>query len=255
MLPHLRVKVLLTTDASLGNKYSEGVVQQEAALCKRVLCFKPCGGRGEVVTRRSGMGYFYTAVEGDEMHMTADEVTTGTNAIDELAHKIRAWNRLSDPPRGNYVYVNSLRSEERTSVLPDHCHATIFLSFQDTEEGERLVREIKKIAKRSFVPGSRCVLTTDIMRTPFSETEQVTRLYGELARVAESIGRPLGTIARCNASEVNVVPLGVPALDGLGPVGYETRTGNEHIEARTLVERAVLLALYMRSLAIEARDQ
>jgi D-alanine-D-alanine ligase len=254
LLPNLRVKILLTSDASLGNKYSEPTIQQQSALCKRVLCFKPGGAKGEVVTRRNGMGYFNTVVEGDGIHMTGDNIAVGVNSIDELAHKIRAWNRLSRPADGIYVYVNSLKARDRSSDLPDHAHASIFLSFPRQEDGEHLVREIKKIAKKSFVEGSRCALTTDIMRTPFSETEQVKGLWAELVRVSDTIGRPLGAISRCNSSELNVVPIGVPALDGLGPAGYDTRTSNEHIEARTLVERAVLLSLYMRSLAINNKN-
>ncbi len=247
-LSHLKVKVLLTTDASLGNKYSEPVLQQQAALAKRVLCFKPGGTRGEVVTRRNGMGCLSALVEGEGMHLTGDVIPAGANAINELAHKIRAWNKLSNPERGIHVYVTSVKTEDHLSDLPDFAQARIFLSFPLPGDGERLINEINKIAQRKFVEGSHCTLTTDIMRAPFNETEQVNDLYEEFAKVAENIGRPSSKIARCNASEVNVILHSSPVLDGLGPPGHDTRTSNEHIEARTLVERSVLLSLFIRSI-------
>ena len=88
------------------------------------------------------------------------------------------------------------------------------------------------------------------MRRAGRESERVKQLYDELARVADQMGRPTGSITRYSSSEVNVVPLGVPVLDGLGPTGYETRTSREHIEARHIVERGALLSMFMRSLAL-----
>ncbi len=250
LLSNLRVKVLVTTDASLGNRYSEPMIQQQSLLSRRVLAFKPAGAGGAVVTRRNGMGYFSTMVDGEEKHFTGDDLVGGVSAIEELAHKVRLWNKLCDADREAFVYVNSLRAEEHAGYLPDHAHASLFVSFPHAEAGDRLVADIEKIARKSYCKGSRCALTTEIMRAPFSETEQVMQLQRELALVAEDIGRPLKSIGRFTAADINVVPLGVPALDGLGPVGHETRTPNEYIEAPTLVERAVLLALYLRTLAV-----
>ena len=73
----------------------------------------------------------------------------------------------------------------------------------------------------------------------------------QVVTMADEMDRPLSKIGRFTASDVNVVPLGVPALDGLGPVGHRTRTAGEYVEVPTLVERAVLLALYLRGLALE----
>lgn len=255
LLNQLRIKVLLTPDAFLGNKYSEATVQQQAALCRRVLSFKPGGGGGEVVTRRNGVAYFSAVVEGESKHFTGAELQTGASAIDELAHKIRAWSRLSDEERDIHVHVNSVHADEHSGYLPDHAHASLFATFAHAEDEDRLVAEIKKIAKKSFVGGSRCSLSTEIMRAPFAESEQVQQLYGELSRVADAMGRPLGAIVRYSASEANVLALGVAALDGLGPTGYETRSSREHIEARHLVERAVLVTMYMRELALASKGQ
>ena len=251
LLSQLRVKVLLSTDASLGNRYSESIIQQQSLLSRRVLSFKPGGAGGAVVTRRNGTGYFSTMVDGEEKHFTGDDLVGGVSAIEELAHKVRMWNKLSDPKNDTFVYVNSLRAEEHAGYLPDHAHASLFISFPHAEVGDRLVTDIEKIARKSYCKGSRCALTTEIMRAPFSETTQVEALYDEVAAVAEDIGRPLDKIGRFTASDINVVPLGVPALDGLGPVGHNTRTPDEYVEAPTMVERAALLALYLRDIAVK----
>ena len=203
-----------------------------------------------MVTRRNGVGYFSTIVDGEEKHFTGDDLGGGVSAIEELVHKVRLWNKLSDPGAETFVHVNSLKAEEHAGYLPDHAHASLFISFPHADVGDRLVADIEKIARKSHCKGSRCALTTDILRAPYNESQQVQKLYEELAPVAEDMGRPLGKIGRFTAGDVNVVPPGVPALDGLGPVGHETRTSGEYVEAPTLVERAVLLALYLQRLAI-----
>lgn len=248
-LAQLKIKVLLTTDCSLGNRYSAAVIQREAGLCRHVLSLKPGGPEGEVVTRRNGVGFYTAVVEGDGGFTTDYLHMGGVVAINELAHKTRQWNRLSSPVRNALVCVTSLQAEGRSGNPLENAHATVFLSFPDAETGEGLAGEIKKIARRQFVPGSSCELRGGIMHPPFSETEEVTALHRELDRVAGSVGRGLGAIARYTASEINLVPAGVPAVDGLGPVGHNTRTVNEYVEANTLVERAVLLALFLRRLA------
>ena len=249
LLSQLQVRVLLTTDASLGNRYSESIVQQQALLARRVLCFKPGGSGGTLVTRRNGMGYFSALVEGEEKHFTGDDLVGGVSAIEELGHKVRLWNKLCNPDAETFVYVNSLRADEHAGYLPDHAHASLFISFPDAEVGDRLVADVTKIARKSYCKGSRCALATEVMRAPFAESPQVATLFGELAAVADQMGRPLGKTGRFTAADINVVPPGVPALDGLGPVGHDTRTSGEHLEAPSLVERAVLLALFMKSLA------
>ena len=52
LLSHLRVKVLLVTDASLGNRYSEPIIQQQALLSRRVLCWWRRGNGGHPAQRR-----------------------------------------------------------------------------------------------------------------------------------------------------------------------------------------------------------
>ena len=255
LLSNLRVKVLLTTDASLGNRYSEQIIQQQSLLSRRVLCFKPGGAGGSVVTRRNGMGYFSTIVDGEEKHFTGDDLIGGVSAIEELAHKVRMWTRLSNPGAETFVYVNSLRAEEHAGYLPDHAHASLFISYPEADVGDRLVADIEKIARKRYCKGSHCALTTKVMRAPFSHGQKVQELYEEFKVISEEMDRPLDQIGRFTASDVNVVPLGVPALDGLGPVGHDTRTPNEYVEAPTLVERAVMVALYLRSLAMKNKGK
>lgn len=249
LLPQLRVRVLLTSDHALGNRFSAPMVRREMARAGCVLSFKPGGPEGQVVTRRHGVGLFSAMVESAEPTVTTDYLRAGgANAIGVLAHKVWQWNKLSDAAGEAVVCVTSLRAEARSAMRPQSAHATLFVSFAAASQGEQLTTQIKKIARRNGGPGTRCVLKGRIEHEPFDETPQVLEVYQQLSEIAGSMGVPLGQSTRYTASEINLVRSGDRAIDGLGPVSHNTRTDEESIEAHTLVERAVLVALFLRGL-------
>lgn len=249
LLNRLRIKVLLTPDESVGNRYSRDLIQKHALLSNRALCFKLAGENGELITQRNGMGVFRVHIEGRGQLFKKEEYCGGVDAIDELAHKVRRWNRLGNPAEGTILYVTSVKAKARAGYMPENAYANISFLFPSDKIGKRLTVEIAQIAKRQFVSGSHCRLTGGIERPVFSERAEVLELYRGFAEIADCMGRPVGKIKRYMTSDINLVPGGVPAIDGLGPVGHNTRTENEYIEANTLVERSILVSLYLRSLA------
>lgn len=114
------------------------------------------------------------------------------------------------------------------------------------ERGESYTEAIRDdLEARESIP---CGLK---MEAEYAEAKaQVLDLYRALSRVADEMDRPLERVGRFTASDVNVVPSDVPALDGLGPVGHRTRTFDEYMEGPTVAERAVLVALYLRDLSL-----
>jgi D-alanine-D-alanine ligase len=248
LLRKLKIKILLTTDDGIGNRYSSSIIREQSSSSSRVLSFKLGGPKGQLVTARNGMGFFRANIEGRGKLFRSEEHRVGIDAINELAHKISMWNRLCEPSKDIQVYVTSVRSQVRKGYVPDNAFANIIFLFPRQETGKKLEAQIVKIADKSYVKGSRCRLTGGIERPSFSETKDVKALYQVFAGIADSIGCPVGRIKRYTSSDVSNVPSGTPAIDGLGPVGHNTRTDEEYIESHTLVERTILVSLYLKSL-------
>jgi glutamate carboxypeptidase len=68
-------------------------------------------------------------------------------------------------------------------------------------------------------------------------------------RCADDLGQRVAFVATTGGSDASFpAALGVPTLDGFGPVGAGTMTRDEHIFIESLSERAALLAMTLHRL-------
>src|SRR5678815_2611500 len=93
------------------------------------------------------------------------------------------------------------------------------------------------------VSGTRVEVSGEFSYPPMARTPAVYFL-AELARdSARASGLEVNDVATGGASDANVLAsLGLPVLDGLGPVGGLDHSPDEYIEVDSLVPRAAMLA-------------
>jgi len=61
--------------------------------------------------------------------------------------------------------------------------------------------------------------------------------------VGEALGLTIGAVSTGGASDGNVIAtLGVPVLDGLGPIGGGMHAPDEHLDLASLPDRVALVA-------------
>ena len=84
-------------------------------------------------------------------------------------------------------------------------------------------------------------------------TDKTDRLIAIAQEAGNEIGVHFGVLRSPAAgSSAFVGPLGLPCLDGMGPLGGDLMTEQEHIDIPSLVERAALLAATMHKLGAGA---
>ena len=108
-----------------------------------------------------------------------------------------------------------------------------------------------KAAAGKEVPGIRVHVRGGVRRPPVPASVGVERALELAEEVARRLEMKVRRAHRPHSSDISRVPEGIPALEGLGPLGGEVRTPNEHILRDSLVERAALLALLIRRAAKE----
>jgi glutamate carboxypeptidase len=75
------------------------------------------------------------------------------------------------------------------------------------------------------------------------KTGASARLVALAVRIAGELGFPLQDAATGGASDANTTAaLGIPTLDGLGPVGGDDHSVDEWLDLDSVVPRTVLLA-------------
>ena len=77
------------------------------------------------------------------------------------------------------------------------------------------------------------------------------RLYEVAKETAAALGKPLGEGGAGGGSDGNfTAALGVPTLDGLGPMGDGAHALHEHVVSADLTWRAAFLAALVSRLAV-----
>jgi glutamate carboxypeptidase len=97
-------------------------------------------------------------------------------------------------------------------------------------------------ALRPVTRGARLEIAGGFNRSPM-ERKVSAALFARAKSLATQMGLSVGECVAGGGSDGNLTAaLGVPTLDGLGAVGDGAHSANEHILAKTMPERAALLA-------------
>jgi len=241
-----RVVALFTSDEEIGSPSSRELIEGEAKRSKVVLVLEPAAPpAGAIKTSRKGVGEFKIKVEGVAAH--AGNPQEGASAVLELAHQIIHLHSLSDYDKGTTVNVGRVEGGTASNVVADYAEANVDLRMATRQEGEWVAERIAALSPR--LTNTRITVTGGIERYPLERTEQVAQLF-ELARaIAQELGFKLEEGSSGGASDGNLTAsLGVPTLDGLGPVGDGAHAAHEHIVASKLAERTALLVGLLQAL-------
>ena len=198
---------------------------------------------GAVVRSRAGVGRFFITVHGKAAHAGMDHAA-GVNAIVGLAHLVVALGTLADPARGTTVNVGVIRGGTKRNIVPDEARCEVDVRVLDMAEGHRVEQAVRELCSKPPVPNARVEVIGGIGRPPWQRSPACDHLIAHFQRVAEEFAITLGAEDTGGGSDANfTAALGIPTIDGLGPVGEFPHTPQERIKKHTLVERAKLVAL------------
>ena len=231
---------LWTSDEEIGSESSRGVIEAEAKRSDAVFVLEPSlGPRGLLKTSRKGVGQAELTVRGRASHAgLAPE--KGVNAIHELSAQIARIERWNDLRRGVNINADIIEGGSRANVIAERAKATLDLRawrVADMRTLESRLHSLKPIHR-----GAKLEITGGFDRPPL-ERKYSAELYTRAKSLAKQIGFSLGEAAAGGGSDGNfTAALGVPTLDGLGAVGDGAHSIREHVLAKTMPQRAALLA-------------
>jgi glutamate carboxypeptidase len=243
---HPPITMLWTTDEEVGSETSRATIEAEAAQSAAVLVLEPALPGGALKTARKGCGEFELTIYGVAAHAGVDP-GKGASAIHELAAQIGAIEKLRDLPRGISVNVGVVSGGSRPNVVAEEARAIIDVRAPTREAADAIEAALR--ALQPGRPGTRLTWKGGFERPPMERTAAVVRLFLLASDVASSLGRPLQEGATGGGSDGNfTAALGVPTLDGLGPIGDGAHAAHEHVDVTALPWRAALVAGLLESL-------
>lgn len=244
------IVLILNTDEEIGSIYSRKLIENIAKDKEYALILEPAQ-EGNLVSGRKGGGKYFLKVTGKSAH-AGIEPENGISAIEELSSKVLKLHRLTEKEEGVYVNVGLINGGTSINTIAPFAEAAIDVRIETVQQGIDIDKAIKEICSVSDVPGTVLELTGEITRPAWVPTDKSLKLIDAIVEEGVKLGLKLEHEKSGGGSDGNLTAgIGIPSIDGLGPVGGNAHQESEYLYLPSLTERALLLANVIERLSIK----
>ncbi|HUS28535.1 MAG TPA: M20/M25/M40 family metallo-hydrolase, partial [Kofleriaceae bacterium] len=245
-LAKLPIIVVCVADEEVGSPTSAAHLKELAKGASCALVFESGRANDMIITRRKGVGAMTVIAHGKAAH-SGNNHKDGANAIWALSKFVDAAQKLTNYERGVTVNVGQFTGGTSKNTVPERAECKIDLRYETVADAEALVADLKAAAAAASVPGVTLEVIGGVNRLPLERTDASAALRDEYAACARASGLGDGEAPLLGGgSDANTVaPLGVPAIDGLGPRGAGFHTSTEYVELHTFVPKAEALVRFL----------
>lgn len=241
-IPVGRLVYVIGPDEEIGSPTSTRVIERLAASADVALDLESARPDGAIVSARAGMTHLRIDIEGRSAH-AGIEPERGRSAVLEAAHKVIALHDLNDHAAGLTVNAGVIHGGTRPNIVPDAASITVDVRARRRSDQEAVLASIGSIVRSSAVPGTTAAMQVLANHWPMELTPASASLADMAVKLADELGIRLEHTSTGGSSDANTTAaLGVPSLDGLGPVGGHAHTPNEYLELGSVAPRTVFLA-------------
>jgi len=241
------------SDEELGSPGSRPLYAPRVSGMDAALVLESARANGDIVSARKGSGEFHLRVTGKAAHAGV-EPEKGANAVVELAHQILTLQALNGLAPGVTVNPDVISGGTVSNVIPAEAWVTVDVRAVDPSGAEAVTKALASLSSRTVVAGTRAEITGHFSYPPMARTPAVGFLADLAHDVARELGFEINDVATGGASDANVLSaLGLPVLDGLGPIGGLDHSPDEYIEVDSLVPRAAMLAGLIQRILSETK--
>ena len=241
-----QLSFLSVADEEVDQRTSIPLIKESALVCDAVLTLEAARENGDIVTARKGNVVINVRARGRSAHAGV-EPEKGRNAISGLMRRLLEVESLAQPEAGVTINIGTILGGTLPNVVPDRAGASIDIRAFQQCELDRTVAAIEAIFARPGDDDITFTLEHRLASPPMPRTEAVASLEELAVQAAQSLGFSLhGASTGGAADSAFAAQAGVPALDGLGPIGGLDHGPDEYILKSSIVPRTALLAELIR---------
>jgi glutamate carboxypeptidase len=248
-LPFERLVYIANPDEEIGSVSSSPHIREFAAQSDVCLVLECARANGDIVSARKGIVDMRLTVHGRAAHAGV-EPEKGRNAIVEAARLTRELDALNGRWPGVTVNVGVVAGGTRPNVVPEQCTLEVDVRATSREQLEAAEAEIGALTRATVVPDTSIEITEMGRHWPMEKLERSGRLVEHAQAVARRLEFDVRDVATGGASDANTTAgMGVPTIDGLGPIGGNDHSPAEYLEVDSIVPRTTLLAGLLLAIA------
>jgi glutamate carboxypeptidase len=252
-LPFERLTFIANPDEEIGSPTSTPHIREAAADSDVCLVLECARANGDIVSARKGIADLRIDVHGRAAHAGV-EPEKGRSAILAGAHLVTAVHALNGRWPGVTANVGVFKAGTRPNIVPDAAHLEVDLRGVMKADLEAAVDAVREIAAAPAVPDVTLTIETLARWWPMEKLEASGRLVEHAGALAGRLGFEARDAATGGASDANTTSgMGVPTLDGLGPIGGRDHSPDEYLEVDSIVPRTTLVAALLLAIARDPR--
>lgn len=237
----LSIAVAMNPDEETGSVHSHQWIGELAKRARCVLVCEAARADGSLVKARKGLAGYQLAFTGVAAH-AGNEPEKGRSAITALANAILAINALSDMPRGTTLNVGVIEGGSAANVVPAQASAELDVRFWENDEYDRVHQSLTALCEKGFLDGVTTTLTRINHKPAMAASDETQALMQHVERAGKEEGIEVTWQAVGGGSDANhTAALGIPTLDGLGPVGAGFHSPAEWLDIASIEPRIRLL--------------
>ena len=248
-LPFERLVFVANPDEEIGSPSSSPHIRElalEADVCLVLECAR---ANGDIVSARKGTVDLRLTIHGRAAHAGV-EPEKGRSAVLEAAHQTIALQALNGRWPGVTCNVGVVRGGIRPNVVAEEAVLEVDLRATSRDDLEAAEAAVRAVAAATTVPDTSLTVEEISRHWPMEKLERSGRLVEHAVALAGRLDFPLADCATGGASDANTTSgLGVPTLDGLGPIGGNDHSPAEYLEVDSIVPRTTLLAALLLAVA------
>jgi glutamate carboxypeptidase len=243
-VPRGELVVVCGPDEEAGSPTGSIAIRELVPGSAAALVLEPARPGGELVAARKGMLQATVRVEQDPGSPVLSGWGGPGAAILAAARAVIALHAIDDARAGVSCTVGTIRSGRTDVILGLDLRAPSAAALAGAEAAAATA------CATARAPGVVVRLEPGGRFPPMERQPATEMLLARVAAVGARLGMPIEAIATGGASDANLIAsLGVPVLDGLGPVGAGMHGPDEQLDLGTLPDRIALLAGALLDLA------
>ena len=250
-IPFERLVVVANPDEEIGSIVSTPHIKGLAAGMDVALVLECARANGDIVSSRKGILDLRIEVTGRAAHAGV-EPEKGRSAILEAARIVEDLHALNGLWPGVTVNVGVIRGGTRFNVVPDKCIVEVDLRATSREGLIQAESEVRRVVAATEVPDTTIEISELNRWWPMEKTDRSARLVEHAQAVAGLLGFEVNDTSTGGASDANTIAgMGIPSIDGLGPIGGNDHAPSEYLEVDSIVPRTTMLAGLLLAIAAD----
>ena len=249
VLDKLSICICMNPDEETGSLDSVEWIQSVAKDAKNVLVAEAARADGGLVKARKGMAGYKITFKGVAAH-AGNEPENGRSAITEMANWILAINAMTNFESGTTLNVGVVSGGAGANIVPAHAQAVLDVRFWSNEEYDDVDTKLRAMLDTPYVDGVSITMERESYKPSMVAGPLTEALMALVEESADELEIAINWKEVGGGSDANnTAILGVPTLDGFGPVGAGFHSDQEYLLLESIEPRIRMLMRVLEKLA------